>query len=437
MTDSVPFLRTDLPGPNARQLIAADEQVTSPSLARPYPLVAEHAQGCIVTDVDGNRFLDFAAGIAVCSTGHCHPRVVQAIQRQAGRLIHLCATDFYYRPHIELAAKLASLGPGHEPWRVFFGNSGTEAIEGAMKLARYATGRTHFIAFSGGFHGRTIGALSLTATSATHYKGFGPLLAGVTHVPYGYCFRCPLNLTYPSCGIGCVEYIEREVFARSVPPTDVAAIIVEPVLGSGGYVVPPREWLPALRSLCDHYGILLIVDEVQSGMGRTGRMFAVEHSGVVPDIIALAKGIASGMPLGAVLAKATLLTWEKAAHGSTLGGNPVACAAALETIALLEEGLIENTARMGRYLLERLRTLQADHSALADVRGLGLMIGLEFQSNVQAHAVAEGCFRRGLIVLQCGDKAIRLSPPLIVTKEQADIAVAILEAAIRNEVSGL
>lgn len=430
MAESAPLVRTDLPGPRARALIASDEAVTSPSLARPYPLAVDSAAGCVVTDVDGNRFLDFAAGIAVCSTGHCHPRVVEAIQQQAARLIHLAGTDFYYRPYSDLAAKLVALGPGPGPWRVFLGNSGTEAVEGAMKLARYATGRTRFIAFTGAFHGRTMGALSLTATNAKHHKGFGPLIAGVTHAPYGYCLRCPLHLTYPQCGIACVEQIEHELFARTVPPSEVAAIVVEPILGSGGYVVPPAEWLPALRRLCDRHGILLVVDEVQSGMGRTGRMFAIEHSGVVPDIVVLAKGIASGMPLSAVLARAELMTWEPGAHGSTLGGNPVSCAAALATIALLEEGLIANAAQVGAYLLEQLRAVQARHDAIVDVRGLGLMIGLEFRSKAEAHAVAEGCFRRGLIVLEAGERAIRLSPPLVVTPEEADVAVGILEAAI-------
>lgn len=426
-----PHLITEIPGPATRELIEADKQVVSPSLPRAHPLAAQSAQGCVVTDVDGNRFLDFAAGIATCCTGHCHPRVVQAVQDQAARLIHI-SPDFYYPPYIDAAEKLAEIAPGSQEWRVFLTNSGAEAVEGALKLARYATGRHRFIAFLGAFHGRTFGALSLTASKPQYRSGFGPLLSGVTHVPYGNCLHCHYNLTYPDCGLECVDYIEREIFARIAPAKDVAAVIVEPVQGEGGYVVPPPDWLPALRALCDRYGILLIADEVQSGMGRTGKMFAVEHFGVVPDIVTVAKGIASGMPVGAFVAQAELMTWEKGAHGTTFGGNPVACAAALETIALLEEELMENAATLGAYLLERLTDLQLEHLALIDVRGLGLMIGLEFQSKEQVHAVADGCFRRGLIVLECGDKAIRLSPPLVVGREEADAALGILETVISD-----
>jgi len=436
LENHLPDIITELPGPKAQALIETDERVTSPSLPRVYPLVADRAQGCVVTDVDGNRFLDFAAGIAVCATGHCHPRVVRAVQDQAARLIHLCGSDFYYPPYTEVAARLATVAPGAGPWQVFLSNSGAEAVEGALKLARYTTGRYRFIAFQGAFHGRTLGTISLTASKPKYRRGFGPLLSGVTHVPYGDCFHCHYNLHYPDCGLACVDYIEQEIFARVAPPEDVAAIIVEPVLGEGGYVVPPPDWLPALRALCDRHGILLIADEVQSGMGRTGKMFAVEHFDVVPDIITVAKGIASGMPLGGLIARAELMTWEKGAHGSTFGGNPVACAAALETIALLEEGLVDNAARVGAYLLERLAALQAEHPAVADVRGLGLMIGLEFQSGKQAEAVAGGCFRRGLIVLECGDKAIRLSPPLVVSRAESDVALGILEAAVAEVENG-
>lgn len=418
---------TELPGPKARALIEADERVTSPSLPRAYPLALDHAQGCTVSDLDGNEFLDFAAGIAVCSTGHCHPRVVQAIQYQAAHLIHLCGSDFYCSPYANLSEKLATIAPGSQPWRVFLTNSGAEAVEGAIKLARYITNRHRFIAFLGAFHGRTLGTISLTASKQKYRQNFGPLLTGVTHVSYGDCFHCHFRLRYPECNLACVNYIEHEILARVAPPDDVAAIIVEPVLGEGGYIVPPPQWLPALRALCDRYGILLIADEVQSGMGRTGRMFAVEHFGVIPDMITLAKGIASGMPLGALVARAELMTWSKGSHGSTFGGNPVACAAALETIALLEEGLIENAANVGSYLLARLVTIQTDYPIIVDVRGLGLMIGIEFQNSQQAHTIAEMCFRHGLIVLECGDKAIRLSPPLVVSRKEADEALEILE----------
>jgi len=436
LNNTAPRVITDLPGPKARAIIETDQQVVSPSLPRAYPLVVDHAEGCVVTDVDGNRFLDFAAGIAVCSTGHCHPRVVRAIQEQAARLIHFCGADFYYPVYSQVAGKLASIAPGSGDWQVFLSNSGAEAVEGALKLARYATGRHRFIAFLGAFHGRTLGTTTLTASKPKYRRHFGPLLSGVTHVPYGDCFNCHFNLGYPECDLACVDYIEREIFGRIAPPEDVAAIIVEPVQGEGGYVVPPPDWLPALRALCDRYSILLIADEIQSGMARTGKMFAVEHFGVVPDIITVAKGIASGMPLGAFIARAELMTWAKGAHGSTFGGNPVACAAALETIALLEEGLMDNAVKIGDYLLERLAALQAEHPIVADVRGLGLMIGIEFQTGQQAAAVAEACFRRGLIVLVCGDKAIRLSPPLVVTREEVDVALQVFEAAIAGVENG-
>jgi 4-aminobutyrate aminotransferase len=403
-------------------------------LPRAQPLMVERAQGCVVTDVDGNRFLDCAAGIATCSTGHCHPRVVQAIQDQANRLIHI-SPDFYYLPYVEAATKLSEVAPDTQDWRVFLTNSGAEAVEGSLKLARYATGRHRFIAFLGAFHGRTLGTISLTASKPQYRSGFGPLLTDVTHVPFANCFSCHYNLTYPDCDLACLDFIEHEIFKRIAPPEDVAAVIVEPVQGEGGYVVPPPAWLPALRALCDRHGILLIADEVQSGMGRTGKMFAFQHFAgpegpVVPDIITVAKGIASGMPLGAFIARADLMNWDKGAHGTTFGGNPVSCRAALETIALLEEELMENAVEVGSYLLGQLETLKEAFPALMDVRGLGLMIGLEFQDGDQAQAVANGCFQRGMIVLRCGDKAIRLSPPLIISREQADTALDILQAAI-------
>ncbi len=426
----VPQIITDLPGPKARAIIEADKAVVSPSLPRAYPLVADHAAGCVVTDVDGNRFLDFAAGIAVCATGHCHPRVVKAIQEQAARLIHLCGADFYYPLYIEVAERLAAAAPGPDSWKVFLSNSGAEAVEGALKLARYTTGRHRFIAFLGAFHGRTLATISLTASKPKYRRHFGPLITGVTHVPYGDCLNCHYHLSYPSCELACVNYIEQEIFVRIAPPEDVAAIIVEPIQGEGGYVVPPPDWLPALRALCDRYGILLIADEVQSGMGRTGKMFACEHFGVTPDIITVAKGIASGMPLGGFLAKSDVMTWAKGAHGSTFGGNPVACAAALETLAMLEEELMENANQVGGYILGRLQGLQDKHPSMIDVRGLGLMIGAEFQTSEQAADIAERCFRRGLIVLECGDKGIRMSPPLVVTEAEANVALGIFEAAL-------
>lgn len=426
----VPQIVTDLPGPKSQAIIENDREVVSPSLPRVYPLVADHAQGCVITDVDGNRFLDFAAGIAVCTTGHCHPRIVKAIHDQAARLIHLCGADFYYPIYVEVAERLAAVAPGSDSWKVFLSNSGAEAVEGALKLARYATGRHRFIAFLGAFHGRTLGTISLTASKPKYRRHFGPVITGVSHVPYGNCFSCHFNLTYPECDLACVDYIEREIFVRIAPPEDVAAVVVEPIQGEGGYVVPPPGWLPALRALCDRHGILLIADEIQSGMGRTGKMFAVDHFGVVPDIITVAKGIASGMPLGGFIARSEVMTWAKGSHGSTFGGNPVACAAALETINLLEEGLMDNATQMGNQILGRLRSLEEEYPILVDVRGLGLMIGLEFQAPEQAKAVADTCFAQGLIVLECGDKAIRISPPLVVGQEEADTALGILEAAI-------
>lgn len=434
----VPHLVTELPGPKARAWIRRDKALVSPSIPRAYALVAESAEGCTVTDVDGNRFLDFAAGIAVCSTGHCHPRVVQAVQEQAGRMIHISA-DFYYPPYVEMAAKLAEIAPDGDDWQVFLTNSGTEAVEGAIKLARYATGRHRLIAFLGAFHGRSMGAVTLTASKPQYHRGFGSLLADVTHVSYAKCLDCQYNLSYPECDLACISFIEDEIFKRVAPPEDVAAIVVEPIQGEGGYVVPPPEWLPALRKLCDRHGILLITDEIQSGMGRTGKMFAFEHFGdedgpVVPDIITVAKGIASGMPLGAFIAKGDLMTWDKGAHGTTFGGNPVACAAGLETINLLQESLMENAERMGGYLMGRLGEVKERHPGLIDVRGLGLMIGMEFESADLAQALVNACFERGLIVLGCGDKAVRLSPPLVVTEAQADLALEILEVAL-TEVS--
>lgn len=424
---SAPHIVTELPGPKAEALIAADEAHTSPSLIRPYPLVVKRAKGMVVEDLDGNRFLDFAAGLAVCATGHCHPRIVQAIQRQAETLIHI-STDFYYPAYTELATKLAELAPGDGAWRVFLGNSGAEAVEGAIKLARYYTGRPHFIAFQGAFHGRTMGAISLTASKAVQRKGFAPLLPGVTHVPYGYD----------------IDRIEKEYFRRFVPPSDVAAIIVEPVQGEGGYIVPPDDWLPGLRDLCDRHGILLIADEVQSGMGRTGRMFAVEHWGVVPDVICLAKGIASGMPVSAFVAREEVMTWESGAHSTTFGGNPVSCVAALETIKMLEEGLMANATEQGARIMDRLQAVAEESTTIGAVRGLGLMIGVEFMRNKRSRApapdlrdtVLDHLYRHGLLTLGCGESSIRFSPPLIVAPQEVETAMDIFAEAVATVEAG-
>jgi 4-aminobutyrate aminotransferase len=435
---TVPSLKTELPGPQAKALIADDELFLSPSYTRDYPLVVKRGEGAVIEDIDGNVFLDFTAGIAVCSTGHCHPRIVEAIQRQAAELIHMSGTDFYYRPQRDLAKKLASLAPGKSPKKVFFTNSGAESVEAAFKLARYHTGRPDMIAFFGAFHGRTMGALSLTGSKVTQRRGFEPLVSGVTHIGYGNCYRCPLNLTYPECAIECVHILEHRLFKTTVPPEKVAAIIVEPIQGEGGYIVPPPEYHRELRKLADKYGILIIADEVQAGMGRTGKMFAIEHWDVEPDIITCAKGIASGMPLGAMIARSDVMNWPKGSHASTFGGNPVSCVAALETISLLESELMSNATKMGDRLQAGLRELQKKHPMVGDVRGKGLMIGFELiedsitrQPAVAARSkIVQECFTRGLLILGCGESSIRLCPPLVVDEMECDAALRILDESL-------
>ncbi|MGH9663489.1 MAG: acetyl ornithine aminotransferase family protein [Bryobacteraceae bacterium] len=435
----LPHFVTPPPGPRAQAIIQRDSQVLSPSYTRAYPLVAARGEGAIVEDVDGNRFLDFNAGIAVVATGHCHPRVVEAIRRQAERLIHMSGTDFYYENMVELAEQLALLAPGGAARRVYFGNSGAEAIEASMKMARYHTGRGQFIAFFGGFHGRTFGALSLTASKSVQRKGFGPLLPGAHHIPYPYCYRCAYGKTPDACGVECVKVIEDRLFKTTVPAEEVAAIVVEPVQGEGGYVVPPQKFFDELRAVAERHGILLVFDEVQSGMGRTGKMWASDHFGAIPDILAVAKGIASGLPLSATVARAELMQWKPGAHASTFGGNPVAVAAALTTIELLREELIDNAARLGAHILDRLRDWPRRFPAVGDVRGLGLMIGIEFVRDPQTREpapelrdrIVRQAFERGLLVLGCGRSVIRLCPPLVVTRDQADFAVDTLEACLQ------
>jgi len=435
----LPKLITQLPGPKARAIIQRDYQVISPSYTRSYSLVAERGEGAIVEDPDGNRFLDFAAGIAVVATGHCHPKVVRAIQEQAARLIHMSGTDFYYENMVVLAEKLATLVPGDSPQRVYFGNSGTEAIEAAIKLARYHSGRGQFVAFVGAFHGRTMGSLALTASKNTQQTGFFPVMPGVHHMPYAYCYRCAYGKEPDSCAVECVKAIETELFRTSVAPEDVAAIFVEPVQGEGGYVVPPRKFFDELRRLADGHGILLVADEVQSGMGRTGKMFASEHFGLEPDVMALAKGIASGLPLGAMVARAELMSWRPGAHASTFGGNPVAVAASLATIELLEQELVNNAARVGSHLMARWRDLPQRFPMVGDVRGLGLMIGIEFvrdqvtkeRAGDLRDKVVQMCFERGLLLLGAGPNTIRLCPPLVITIDQADFAAQTIEECLR------
>ena len=436
----VPCIKTPLPGPKAKRLIRQDEKVTSPSYTRVYPLVVERGEGIAVEDVDGNRFLDFTAGIAVTSTGHCHPDVVHAIQSQASRLLHMSGTDFYYRPQISLAEKMTKITPGKTKKRVFFTNSGAESVEAAFKLARYRTNRTRMIAFVGAFHGRTMGALSLTASKSVQVRHFAPLVPEVTHVPFGYCYRCPYNLTFPSCDIECVRYIEETLFKKFVPPEEVAAIIVEPIQGEGGYIVPPPGYHEKLKAICEKYGILYIADEVQTGMGRTGRMFAIQHWGVIPDIICIAKGVASGMPLGILVADADIMTWEEGAHASTFGGNPVSCAAALETIRLIEEKLMANAAKVGLYLLRQLEQLQEEFELIGDVRGRGLMVGIELVkdrttkelASKERNQIIQECFKKGLLLLGCGESGIRFCPPLIITQQEVDIAIEILHEVFQK-----
>jgi len=440
METRLPHIATPLPGPEAQKVLALDKQFVSPSYTRDYPLVAKRGRGAIVEDVDGNFFLDFAAGIAVVSTGHCHPDVVRAIQKQAETLIHMSGTDFYYPLLVQLAEKMARITPGNFPKRVSFGNSGAEAMEGAMKIARHYTKRQGFIAFFGSFHGRTMGALSLTASKAVQRRGFGPLIPGVVHVPYANPYRCPHGHRTPDCVCACVcsTLLEQQLFKTTVPPEEVAAIVVEPIQGEGGYVIPPPGFLDNLRRLADKYGMLLIFDEVQSGMGRTGKMWACDHVGVAPDILVTAKGIASGLPLGVTVARAELMNWGPGAHASTFGGNPVACAAALETIRLLEEKYIANAARMGEHIMGRIADWPHKHRIVGQVRGRGLMIGIELVKNQELRdphpearrRVIQRAFELGLLILGCGESTIRLMPPLVIDREQADFAVETLDRCI-------
>jgi 4-aminobutyrate aminotransferase len=437
---SGPLIVTPPPGPNARRIIAEDDRYISPSYTRSYPLVAKQGRGVRITDVDGNEFLDFSAGVAVASTGHCHPEVVAAVQKQAAELLHMSGTDFYYEQMPALAKRLSGVAPMAGPLKFFFANSGTEAVECAIKLARYHTRRQHIIAFLGAFHGRTLGALSLTASRSRQRRGFAPLLPGVTHVPYPNTYRagCKDAAAEEAYALGCARFIEETLFRTTLPPEEVAAIVLESVQGEGGFVVGPDAFLQEIRRICDRHGILMIVDEVQSGAGRTGRWWAIEHSGVQPDIVAIAKGIASGMPLGICMSKAEIMNWEPGSHGSTFGGNPVSLAAALATVEILEREAIANAEMVGGHMMTRLRTWPERHSIVGDVRGRGLMIGIEINRDKESKA-ADGAlrdsivrlaFERGLLCLGAGESTIRVTPPLIVSREQADIAMDILEECV-------
>ena len=437
-----PRIMTALPGPNAKRVLEGDAHYISPSYTRSYPLVAQSGRGIVVTDVDGNEFFDFSAGIAVISTGHCHPQVVAAIQKQAAELIHMSGTDFYYESLVTLAERLSKIAPMPGPHKIYYGNSGTEAIEAALKLARYHTKRQNIIAFYGAFHGRTMGSLSLTASKPQQRRRFAPLVPGVTHVRYPDVYRGCSGTPQDTetFALGCARFIEDKLFKTTLPPEEVAAIFVEPIQGEGGYVVAPAVFMQELRHICDRHGILLVVDEVQSGIGRTGKWWAVEHTGVQPDIVCMAKGIASGMPLGIMMSRAGIMDWVPGSHASTFGGNPVCIAAALATLDVIEqEHLLRNADQVGHHMLQRMADWPKKHKLVGDVRGRGLMIGVDLvkDKRTKEHASAERdravelAFERGILFLGCGPSTIRIAPPLIVTKEEADVALDVLEESIR------
>ncbi len=428
-----------LPGPKARALVERDQAVISPSYPRGYPFVMDHGLGSEVWDVDGNRFLDFAAGIAVTSTGHSHPKVVRAIQEQAEKFIHI-SSDFYHQKWVELGEKLNQISPFDEPAISFMTNSGTESVEAAIKLARYTTERTEFIGFLGGFHGRTMGAVTFTASKSSYHRGFYPMMSGVVHAPFPDPYH-PILQSEPGEDYGetVVRYIEEQILGRIVPADDVAGILLEPIQGEGGYIVPPPGFFPALRKLCDRYDILMIADEVQAGVGRTGKWWSIENFGVEPDIICTAKGIASGMPLGAMVARKSIVDWPKGSHGNTYGGNPISCAAALATLELLEGGMMLNASEVGSYTLNALNEMATRHPSIGQVRGIGLMIGIEFVSDPVTKEAApklrdqivDLAFERGLLLLGCGKSVIRISPPLCITLSEVDQGLAILDEAVR------
>jgi 4-aminobutyrate aminotransferase len=435
-----PKLVGPVPGPNAQKIVARDEALLSPSYTRCYPLAVKRGLGCRIEDVDGNEFLDFTAGIAVNSTGHCHPEVVRAIQDQAANLIHMSGTDFYYDLMPRLAERLSAVAPMPGPHRFYYGNSGAEAVECALKLARYHTGRQHIISFFGSFHGRTMGALSLTASKVQQRRRFAPLVPCVTHIHYPNPYREGDGSARSAheLGLACARILEEKVFKTTVPPEDVAAIFVEPIQGEGGYIVPPDSFLQELRAICNRHGILLVADEIQSGAGRTGKWWAIEHTGVEPDILLIAKGIASGMPIGICMTRAEIMDWVPGSHGSTFSGNPICIAAALATMDILEREAMANAATVGAAALARLNTWPAKHRTVGDIRGRGLMLAIEIVedriSRKPAHdlrdRIVDLAFQRGLLLLGCGENSIRLCPPLIVTREETDVALDILEACI-------
>lgn len=438
---SYPKIVVTPPGPKARELLKKDERFISPSYVRFYPLVVESGKGCIVRDVDGNEYIDFNSGLACLNVGHNHPKVISAIKNQCDRFLHYSNTDFYYSEVVDLAEKLTAITPGNFNKKVYFGNSGTEAIEAAIKLAKWHTRKPLFIGFIGAFHGRTIGALSFTASKIPQRRYFFPMMPGVTHVPYPYCYRCPFKLSYPECHYWCVDFIDELVLQKYVPPEEVAAIMFEPIQGEGGYVVPPPEYFQRLKKLADKYGLLLIDDEVQSGIGRTGKWFAIEHWGIEPDILCSAKALASGLPLGATVAREKVMDWVGGSHASTFGGNPLACVAANAVIDVIkEEKLLENAAKQGTYIMKRLEELKEQSEILGDVRGKGLMIGMEIVENKetkkpspkQASEIMVRSWKRGVAVITCGVSTIRLVPPLNISRELVDAAMDIIEDTVRE-----
>ena len=429
------------PGPKARELVKRDEKVISQSFVRFYPLAIQSGKGCIIRDVDGNEFIDFNSGLVCLNVGHSHPKVVEAIKGQLDRFLHYSVTDFLYREVVEVAEKLVKISPGAWEKKVFFGNSGAEAVEAGAKIARWHSRRQLYIAFTSAFHGRTFGGMSFTASKPVQRRHFFPLVPGVTHVPYGYCYRCPFKLTYPDCNYWCVDFIDEQVLQKYIPPEEVAALVFEPIQGEGGYVVPPPEYFQRLKKLADKYGILLMDDEVQAGMGRTGKWFAIEHWGVEPDIVCVAKSIASGMPLGAMIAKASIMDWEGGSHASTFGGNPVSCAAASAVIDVIQnEGLRENATKQGAHIMKRLEELKEESEIVGDVRGKGLMIGIELvedkagkkPASEKAAEVMMQSWKRGVAVITSGKSTIRIVPPLIITRELADAGVDIIVDSIKQ-----
>jgi len=429
------------PGPKARELVKKDESLISPSYVRYYPLVIESGEDCILRDVDGNEYIDFNSGLVCLNVGHRHPKVVSAIKNQCDRFLHYSNTDFYYREVVDLAEKLSEITPGRFEKKVYFGNSGAEAVEAAVKLSKWHTRKHRFIAFVGGFHGRTLGALSLTGSKPVQKRYFFPMLPGVTHVPYPHCYRCPFKLSYPNCDYWCVDFIDELVLQRYVPPEEVAGIVFEPIQGEGGYVVPPPEYFQRLKKIADRYGLILIDDEVQSGVGRTGRWFAIEHWKVEPDIICIAKAIASGLPLGVTVARSRLMDWERGSHASTFGGNPLACVAALAVINVIkEEKLLENAEKQGNYIMKRLQDLKDECEIVGNVQGKGLMIGAEIVEDNEtknpgadkAREVMMRCWKRGIALITCGTSTLRIVPPLTITRELVDAGLEIIEDAIKE-----